>query len=224
MKKDFQKIFPECLLLVLMGFFFINCGGSKPLAKNPATLGIVPFDADAMTRPAEELNRRLFRALNFSGSFRLAFAKNSAQLLNLANFEQPALADNADTSAADSSTQPSDEVGEKSPRWVLTGAFVKEIEYTKRGTLLPYLLFRPSTHIAAELEYRLYDTDEKRWIDIQRIHADKKLKGVTQVLDYNPVDPSLVILAKKRQEMRSELYNDLFDKLIESLEMLTNAK
>ncbi len=224
MKKDFHKIFPGCLLLALIGFFFINCGGSKPLVKNPATLGIVPFDADAMSRPADELNLRLFRALNFSGSFYLTFLKNTPQLLNLSDFEQLVLAENADTSFADSSIQHLDETANKPPRWVLTGAFIREIEYTKKGALVPYLLFSPSTHIIAELEYRLYDTDAKQWVDIQRIFSDKKLKGTTQVLDYNPADPSLVILAKKRQEMRSELYNDLFNKLIKSLELLTNAQ
>ncbi len=222
-----------CVLALALLAMLAGCGGQRQTLRNPAPLGFVPFTADRMAPVPAELNPRLLRALNFSGSFRVIPMLAEPRLLNLEDLQQFHM----QTIAADTGGSPIDSLNRptapdegkntspylQTPRWILTGAFIREVEDIRRGPLIPYLLFRPSTRVVAELEYRLYDTRAQKWVDIGRISVEQKRRGTTQVLDFDPADPSLALLATERQAARANLYDKLFEKLIESLEEFTHA-
>ncbi len=215
-----KKIVP-----VLLAMLLTACGGHRLPAKDPVSLGIVPFASDKMTRIPDELNQRLFRSLHQSGRFRIIPVQENSQLLildEMANFDMPQIQTTADSSEADS-TAGADISSNNLPRWILTGVFLREVERTAKGSVVPFMLYAPSRKIVAELEFRLYDTQEKRWVDIRRVLTQKKRRGNLQVIDYDPSDPSLAVMATERQEMRSALYDDLFTQLINSVEKMIYA-
>jgi hypothetical protein len=214
MKKQQRRILG--LLLVTI-FGLGGCGGHRLPVQNPAALGVVPFAAEGMAPLAAELNQKLIHSLHSSGRFRVVLLQNNPRLLNLQDFQQ--FATNqlpADTLTDSTLAQPRNE--QTLPRWILTGIFLREQEWTDQGTVVPFTLYAPSRKIIAELEYRIYDTAEKRWIDIRNIHEIKKHRGKWQVIDPEPNDPSLMKLAAERQQWRNALYEDLFKKLSHELE------
>ena len=204
-------------LLLVTVFWLGGCGGHRLPVQNPVVLGVVPFAAEGMAPVADELNQKLIHSLHSSGRFRVVLLQNTPRLFNLQDFQQftsnLAMADTlADT------TQNQMQNAQAPPRWILTGIFLREQEWTDQGTVVPFTLYAPSRKIIAELEYRIYDIREKRWVEIRKIHKVKKHRGRWQVIDPEPNDPSLMKLAAERQQWRNGLYKDLFEKLSREVE------
>ena len=128
------------------------------------------------------------------------------------------------TDSLSASTAASTQGSISSPRWILTGRLLHEIEYVHKGTRIPFILYSPSVKLRAELEMRLYDRLERRWKDIRRIQAEVSRKSGWQVLEFDPSHPSLAISAPERQRLRSILYDELFGKLNTVLESLLEVQ
>ncbi|NIW78045.1 MAG: hypothetical protein GWN16_00665 [Calditrichae bacterium] len=245
----FKHPIRNVILLIILGSLF-NCGGgSPPLTENPKPIGLVPFSTDNLSGDGRQLNQALIHSLNKSGSFRVILLQNQGQLVDLAQFEEQfytwgerdstgfsrinpgssgeeAIAASADSGSAivQNSDLAYQSISSATPRWILTGKFLREIEFVDRGQWIPYLLYSPSTGIIAELEYRLYDAEKKRWAAIRVVDEKVDKNGDKQLLSYNESDPSLAIFAKERQQMHAEVYDKLFGKMIESLEELMEIK
>ncbi len=208
---------PNKIILLLLLVLAANCCGGRKLSDHPRPLGVVPFASDAIAGSNADLNRRLLQALHSRGSFRVQLIQKESALLNLEQIEsrfgrRATVGDSL--GAADSLAA----AGQALPRFLLTGVFLKEIEYEKRGQLLPFLLYAPSYRMEAELEFRLYDRRERRWIAIQNIKAEVKRSGGKQVMEYDSSHPSLAVSAPERQQLRQQLYRQLFARLAKAIE------
>jgi len=172
------------------------------LAQNPQPLGFIPFASSHLAPEPEEPNKHLIQALHNSGSFHLIMLDTLPGFYTLQQMHS--LAD---------TTIP----------WILTGSFELESQKQTKGKI-PLLIYKPQTVFTIQLVYRLYNTKEKKWEDIGKIKTEKRKGGNYQFLEYDKDDPSLILSAKERQELRIAAYQDISQKLIKRLESKIKIK
>ncbi len=191
------------LILLIVIILMMGCGSAKKLAGNPQPLGYIPFSSGSMTGNPEELNRQLLDDLQNSGSFYLHRMDSMPALWDLPQMR----------SEEDSLIQ-----------WVVTGRYISENIERKKGSLIPFIIYRPGTELSVRLEYRIYNSSKKGWEDIGEILARKLVRGTTQVMMYDESDPSLALDARERQILRREVYQLANNELIQKIETLLKIK
>ncbi|MEJ2636527.1 MAG: hypothetical protein P8184_14695 [Calditrichia bacterium] len=187
------------IVIILM----MGCGSTKKLTGNPQPLGYIPFSAGSMTGNPEELDRQLLDDLQNSGSFYLHRMDSVPALWDLPQMR----------SEKDSLVQ-----------WIVTGRYISENIERKKGSLIPFVIYRPRTELSVRMEYRIYNSSKKGWEDIGEILARKSVRGTTQVMMYDESDPSLALDARERQILRREVYQLANNELIQKIESLIKIK
>ncbi|GAB4373607.1 MAG: hypothetical protein Kow0042_17600 [Calditrichia bacterium] len=190
-------------ILIGISLLFWGCGGGLKLSENPQPLGFVPFSGSDLTTSADELNQHLLTALHNSGNFLIHPLDTISGFWDLSQMQAEERED---------------------IQWILTGKFEYEMQTTKKGSRIPYLVFAPKKGYTVKIIYRLYNTQKKNWQAIGEIHADRFKGGDYQVLNYQESDPSLFLSAKERQVMRGEVLEAAAQKLAKQIVSQMNKK